>query len=35
VVMKKLYDVGYEAARAGPIWNTLPPGVSDEAGGLQ
>jgi hypothetical protein len=35
VVMQKLYDVGYETARAGPIWNTLPPGVSDEAGGLQ
>jgi hypothetical protein len=27
VVMQQLYNVGYEIARAGPPWNTLPPGV--------
>jgi hypothetical protein len=27
VAMKKLYDIGYAAALAGPVWNRLPPGV--------
>jgi hypothetical protein len=31
VVMQQLYNVGYEIARAGPPWNTLPPGVRGAA----
>jgi hypothetical protein len=27
VAMQKLYDIGYAAALAGPVWNRLPPGV--------
>ncbi len=34
VVMQQLYDIGYQIARAGPPWNTLPPGVHSEAGGI-
>jgi len=26
IVMRRLYDVGYGAAKAGPKWNTRPPG---------
>ena len=26
IKMRHLYDVGYEVARAGPVWSTLPPG---------
>jgi hypothetical protein len=27
VAMQKLYDIGYQAALAGPVWNRFPPGV--------
>jgi hypothetical protein len=27
VAMQQLYDVGYAAALAGPVWNRLPPGA--------
>lgn len=27
VAMQRLYDIGYAAALAGPVWNRLPPGV--------
>ena len=27
VAMQKLYDIGYQAALVGPVWNRFPPGV--------
>ena len=27
VAMQRLYDIGYQAALAGPVWNRDPPGV--------
>jgi hypothetical protein len=35
VLMRQLYDLGYEAARTGPTWRTRPPAVLDMDGGLQ
>ena len=35
VLMRQLYDLGYEAARAGLAWRTRPPAVLDMDGGLQ
>ena len=31
VYMKKLFDLGYESAKAGYPWNTVPPGYDQEA----
>lgn len=28
--MATLYEVGFQAARAGPVWSTRPPGLQDE-----
>jgi hypothetical protein len=35
VLMRQLYDVGYQQARAGPNWNTRPPAVLDTDAALQ
>jgi len=35
VLMRQLYDLGFEAARAGPTWRTRPPTVLDMDAGLQ
>jgi hypothetical protein len=35
VLMRQLYDLGFEAARAGPTWRTRPPSVLDMDAGLQ
>jgi predicted acylesterase/phospholipase RssA len=34
VAMQQLYDIGYKAALAGPVWNRFPPGVGAQPGGL-
>ncbi len=35
VLMKQLYDIGYQQARAGPTWNRRPPDILDMDAGLQ
>jgi hypothetical protein len=35
VLMRQLYDLGFEAARAGPAWRTRPPSVLDMDAGFQ
>jgi hypothetical protein len=34
VAMQQLYDIGYKAALAGPVWNRFPPGVGPQPGGV-
>ncbi len=34
VAMQKLYDIGYQAALAGPDWNRFPPGVGLQQGSV-
>jgi len=34
VAMQRLYDIGYQAALAGPVWNRDPPGVGAKPGGV-
>jgi predicted acylesterase/phospholipase RssA len=34
VAMQQLYDIGYQAALAGPVWNRFPPGVGGNPGGV-
>jgi hypothetical protein len=32
VAMQKLYDIGFQAALSGPVWNRFPPGVGLQQG---
>jgi hypothetical protein len=34
VAMQRLYDIGYKAALAGPVWNRFPPGVGLQQGSV-
>jgi hypothetical protein len=34
VVMQRLYDIGYKAALAGPVWNRYPPGLIKKTSGI-